>query len=114
VDIVDTPGLNDDERMSRITEEIIPKLDVVIMVLVHDSPFSSSEADFVMNKLMTSDLGRILFLVNKIDTLRREQDRVRAVDEIKKRIREKVLESTKRIYGEDSQEYCDTKQKLGN
>ena len=74
VDIVDTPGLNDDERMSRITEEIIPKLDVVIMVLVHDSPFSSSEADFVMNKLMTSDLGRILFLVNKIDTLRREQD----------------------------------------
>lgn len=114
VDIVDTPGLNDDERMSRITEEIIPKLDVVIMVLVHDSPFSSSEADFVMNKLMTSDLGRILFLVNKIDTLRREQDRVRAVDEIKKRIREKVLESTKRIYGEDSQEYSDTKQKLGN
>ena len=114
VDIVDTPGLNDDERMSRITEEIIPKLDVVIMVLVHDSPFSSSEADFVLNKLMTSDLGRILFLVNKIDTLRRESDRVRAIENIKSRIQEKVLESTKRIYGEGSQEYQDTKRKLGN
>ena len=112
VDIVDTPGLNDDERMSRITEEIIPKLDVVIMV--HDSPFSSSEADFVLNKLMTSDLGRILFLVNKIDTLRRESDRVRAIENIKSRIQEKVLESTKRIYGEGSQEYQDTKRKLGN
>ena len=114
VDIVDTPGLNDDERMSRITEEIIPKLDVVIMVLVHDSPFSSSEADFVLNKLMTSDLGRILFLVNKIDTLRRESDRVRAIENIKSRIQEKVLESTKRIYGEGSPEYQDTKRKLGN
>ena len=70
VDIVDTPGLNDDERMTRITEEIIPKLDVVIMVLVPDNPFSISEADFVLNKLMTSDLGRLLFLVNKIDTVR--------------------------------------------
>ena len=74
VDIVDTPGLNDDERMTRITEEIIPKLDVVIMVLVPDNPFSISEADFVLNKLMTSDLGRLLFLVNKIDTVRPASD----------------------------------------
>ena len=71
VDIVDTPGLNDDERMNRITEETIPKLDAVIMVIVPGSPFSMSESEFVRNKLMSSDLGRVIFLVNKIDSIRR-------------------------------------------
>ena len=114
VDIVDTPGLNDDERMSRVTEEIIPKLDVVIMVLVPDNPFSMSEADFVLNKLMTSDLGRLLFLVNKIDTVRPASRREAAVENIKERIQEKVLESIERNYGAGSDEYEDAKRKLGN
>lgn len=113
VDIVDTPGLNDDARMSKITEEIIPKLDVVIMVLVPDNPLSISEADFVLNKLMTSDLGRLIFVVNKIDTIRRKEDRERAVANIKNRIQEKVLEKIAQNYGETSQEYADAKLKIG-
>lgn len=114
VDIVDTPGLNDDERMSRVTEEIIPKLDVVIMVLVPDNPFSMSEASFVLNKLMTSDLGRLVFLVNKIDTVRPASRREAAVQNIKERIQEKVLENIAQTCGKDSQEYEDAKRKLGN
>lgn len=105
VDIVDTPGLNDDERMAKITEEVIPRLDAVVMVLVHDNPFSISEAEFVRTKLMTSDLGRIIFLVNKIDTIRKKEDAERAVEGIKNRIREKVLERMKEIYSEDTDEY---------
>lgn len=114
VDIVDTPGLNDDERMSRITEEIIPKLDVVIMVLVPDNPFSISEADFVLNKLMTSDLGRLLFLVNKIDTVRPASRRQAAVENIKERIQTKVLENIEKNYGLGSPEYEDARRKLGS
>lgn len=114
VDIVDTPGLNDDDRMSRITEEIIPQLDVVIMVLVPDNPLSISEADFMLHKLMTSDLGRLIFLVNKIDILRRESDRVRAVENIRERIQKKVLEKVEEQYGADSQEYGDARKKLGD
>ncbi|MGN0614459.1 MAG: dynamin family protein, partial [Porcipelethomonas sp.] len=112
VDIVDTPGLNDDERMNRITEEVIPKLDAVVMVLVHDNPFSSSEAEFVRTKLMTSDLGRIIFLVNKIDTIRKKDDVTRALDGIKKRIKETVLEKMKDMYGEDTEEYRQVAVKL--
>ena len=101
---VDTPGLNDDERMTRITEEIIPKLDVVIMVLVPDNPFSISEADFVLNKLMTSDLGRLLFLVNKIDLVR-PRDRARVVESIRAKIQSSVLEKSKDVYGADGTKY---------
>lgn len=113
VDIVDTPGLNDDERMDKISEEIIPKLDAVIMVIVPGAPFSKSEAEFVRNKLMGSDLGRLLFLVNKIDTIR-PKERERAVAGIKDKIQTTVLDKMSEIYGSDSQEYADAKAKIGN
>lgn len=113
VDIVDTPGLNDDERMDKISEEIIPKLDAVIMVIVPGAPFSKSEAEFVRNKLMGSDLGRLIFLVNKIDTIR-PKDRERAVEDIKKRIQTTVLDKMAEIYGQQSKEYTDAKSKVGN
>lgn len=114
VDIVDTPGLNDDERMNKICEEVIPKLDAVIMVITPDSPFSMSEAEFVRSKLLASDLGRLIFVINKIDTIQDPADRVRVVDGIKQKIQTSVLEKMASIYGKDSQEYNDAKLKMGN
>lgn len=113
VDIVDTPGLNDDDRMDKISEETIPKLDAVIMVIVPGAPFSKSEAEFVRNKLMGSDLGRLMFLVNKIDTIR-AKERERAVEDIRKRIQTAVLDKMSEIYGDNSEEYMDAKAKVGN
>ncbi len=114
VDIVDTPGLNDDERMNRISEEVIPKLDAVIMVLTPDNPFSMSEAEFVRNKLMSSDLSRLIFLVNKIDIVRRAADRERVVEGIREKIQTSVMEKMESIYGKDSREYAEAKLKIGS
>lgn len=113
VDIIDTPGLNDDDRMSRITEEVIPKLDAVIMVVTHDSPFSMSEAEFVRSKLMTSDLSRLIFLVNKIDMIRKASDKERIVQDIKRRVQKSVMDKMAEVYGENSREYEDAKLKVG-
>ncbi len=113
VDIIDTPGLNDDERMNKITEETVPKLDAVIMVLVPDNPFSMSEANFVRNKLMCSDIGRLIFLVNKIDTVR-SIDRARVVESIRTKIEKSVLEKTAEVYGRDSEQYQAVKQKMAD
>lgn len=112
VEIIDTPGLNDDERMDRVSENVIPTLDAIIMVVVPGNPFGISEANFVRNKIMTSDLGRLIFAVNKIDTVR-EKDRKRCVDEIRKRIEDTILEKTAAMYGKDSKEYKATQSKLG-
>lgn len=112
VQIVDTPGLNDDDRMTAISEQVIPTLDAIIMVLAVDSPFSKSEAEFVRNKVMTSDLGRIIFVVNKIDYV--DEDEVdRVLDAIRKKIETSVLEKTAAVYGKDSEEYKATRSKLG-
>lgn len=111
VQIIDTPGLNDDERMTAISESVIPTLDAIIMVTVPSSPFSQSEADFVRNKIMASDLGRIIFVVNQIDLVD-EDDRERILDHIKSKIKSSVLEKMEKIYGSDSDEYNNAKEKL--
>ncbi|MBR5566203.1 MAG: dynamin family protein [Roseburia sp.] len=112
VRIIDTPGLNDDERMNQVAESVLPTLDAIIMVIVPDAPFSISEADFVRNKVMVSDLGRIIFVINKIDMVR-ERDRQRVVDSIKAKIQTSVLEKVETLYGADSKEYAESKAKLG-
>lgn len=113
VQIVDTPGLNDDERMTAISENVIPTLDAIIMVLVPDAPFSQSEAEFVRNKLMASDLGKIIFVVNKIDTID-EDDVDRVLAGIKNKITKSVLEKMKNVYGEESDEYAKAKNIVGD
>ncbi len=112
VQIIDTPGLNDDERMSDISEKVIPTLDAIIMVIVPDSPFSQSEAEFVRNKVMASDLGRIIFVVNKIDTID-EDDRDRLLASIRDKIQSSVLDKMAKVYGADSEEYRNSVNKMG-
>ncbi len=113
VDIVDTPGLNDEGRMDKVVEEVIPKLDAVIMVITPDSPFSMSEAEFVRSKLMTSDIGRLIFLINKFDIVRK-RDQQRVLKEIRSRIEKSVLEKMREIHGADSETYKDVQSKLAN
>lgn len=113
VQIVDTPGLNEDERMTEISEKVIPTLDAIIMVVTPDSPFGMSEAEFVRNKVMTSDLGRIIFVINKFDNIRRQADRERLLNDVKHRVRDSVLEKMAALYGEGSEEYAEAESKLG-
>ena len=112
VEIIDTPGLNDDERMDAISESVIPDLDAVIMVLSAGSPFSKSEAEFVRNKLMTSEVTRMIVLVNRIDTIFGKKDRERVLASIREKIIKEVLDRTAAVHGADSQLYQDTKSKL--
>ena len=67
VTIIDTPGLNDDEAMTNVTLSVLPQIDAAIMVMMAGSPFSQYECDFLENKVITSDLGRVLFVVTGID-----------------------------------------------
>lgn len=114
VEIIDTPGLNDDERMDEISESVIPELDAVVMVLSAIAPFSKSEAEFVRNKLMTSDVSRLIVVVNQIDMVLDEEDRARVVDSIKERIQREVLGRIAAIHGEDSPFYRDARKKLSD
>lgn len=48
VNVVDTPGTNVIlERQQRLTEEYVPRADLVLFVMSADRPFTESEVDFL-------------------------------------------------------------------
>ena len=113
VTIIDTPGLNDNEAMTEVTLSVLPETDAAIMVMMCGAPFSQSECEFLEQKIMACDVGRVLFVVTGID-LYDEEDQEKLMRVFRKRITDAVLVKAKTIYGEDSPEYEAYVRKLGN
>ena len=112
VTIIDTPGLNDDAAMTDVTMEVLPQIDAAIMVVMAQSPFSESERSFLESKVITSDLGRVLFVVTGIDLLD-EDDVDRVLQNITNRIQEHIMKKAETTYGKDSKEYENYIRKIG-
>lgn len=112
VDIIDTPGLNDDEQMTNVTLSILPEIDAAVFVISANSPFSQFEKEFLEKKMLTSDMGRIIFAVNCFGTFSKE-DEDRIVDTVEKRIGSYVMEKAKMVMGENSKEFAVYKRKIG-
>ncbi len=112
VDIIDTPGLNDDEQMTNVTLSILPEIDAAVFVISANSPFSQFEKEFLEKKMLTSDLGRIIFAVNCFGTFSKE-DEDRIVETVEKRIGSYVIEKAKLVMGENSKEFAVYKRKIG-
>lgn len=113
VTIIDTPGLNDSETMTEVVLSVLPTVDAALMVIMARSPFSESERNFIENKVINSDLGRILFVVTGIDTIDEDEDVERVLQSIKTRIQEYVMKKAENTFGIDSPEYELYKRKIG-
>ena len=49
--------------MTNVTLSILPEIDAAVFVISANSPFSQFEKDFLEKKMLTSDVGRIIFAV---------------------------------------------------
>jgi small GTP-binding protein len=68
VELVDTPGVNDiDTQREEITYGYLSKADAAIMMLDLHQPLSASESKFLTEKVLGSDISKLLFVINKID-----------------------------------------------
>lgn len=73
INIVDTPGTNAViRRHQEITEEFVPRADLVLFVTSADRPFSESERTFI-ERIRTWG-KKVVFVVNKIDILETPDD----------------------------------------
>mmetsp|Transcript_35342 Transcript_35342/g.89478 ORF Transcript_35342/g.89478 Transcript_35342/m.89478 type:complete len:1026 (-) Transcript_35342:222-3299(-) len=78
MNIVDTPGTNVIlERQQRLTEEYVPRADLVVFVMSADRPFSESEVRFL--EYIRQWRKKVVFVVNKADMLETQED----VEEVK-------------------------------
>lgn len=113
VDIIDTPGLNDDSNMTEVTLSVLPKVDAAVMVMMAPAVFSAYERDFLENKLMMNDLGRVIFVVNAIDRCTRPGDKERLLDNAEARLQKYIFERAAEKFGENSPEYKEYVKKIG-
>lgn len=113
VEIIDTPGLNDDETMTAVTMSVLPKVDAAILVIMPESPFAGSEGDFLTRHLLLQDLGRVMFVVTAIDRLRRPIDRERIVKVIEERITKAVEGRLQEQFQAGSEDYHRYRQQIG-
>ncbi|MEM8962575.1 MAG: dynamin family protein [Acidobacteriota bacterium] len=105
VDIIDTPGLNDEETMTEVTLSVLPTVDAAIMVIMPESPFAGSEGDFLTQHLLLEDLGRVIFVVTAIDRIPDPAQQERIVEVIGQRISTAVDRRLTEQFGADSEEY---------
>ncbi|MGB0387812.1 MAG: dynamin family protein [Ardenticatenaceae bacterium] len=114
VEIIDTPGLNDDDTMTEVTLSVVPHVSAAIFVIMPESPFSGSEGDFLHNKLLLSEMGRVIFVVNAIDRIKDPADRERILKEIQHRIESSVEKRLRQQFGINTEKYKLYRKRIGD
>lgn len=78
ISIVDTPGVNAVLREhERLTEDFVPRSDLILFITSVDRPFTQSERLFL--ERIRSWGKKVVILLNKADLLRTPEDKIRVV-----------------------------------
>lgn len=84
VEIIDSPGLNEDETRTRVTMDYLSKVDAILYVLNANAICAGDEMRFVKNDLYGNYIDSVFFIVNRFDQIRpREQPQIRQYAELK-------------------------------
>lgn len=68
--LVDTPGVSDlDEAREEVTFKYLSEADACIVLLDSQQPLSESERRFIKDKILTNDINRLLFVINRVDDI---------------------------------------------
>lgn len=73
VEIIDSPGLEEDETRTRVTMNYLTKADAILFVLTADKLCSRAEMIFIENNLQDSGFTDPFFIVNRFDLIPEEQ-----------------------------------------
>ncbi|MEY8337144.1 dynamin family protein [Lachnospiraceae bacterium 62-35] len=100
VDLIDTPGMNDDDSMNQVTVSKLEQIDLAIVAISANLPFSDTENNFVVQLLENPEICQIIVVITYIDMVR-ERDRERILTYLHERICRKVLERLQALYPEE-------------
>lgn len=85
--LVDTPGTGDIfKHFDPKIHTYLSKADLVIFVLSVPAPFSESEQEFLKISVIPQDFPKVLFILNSMDTIPKEQDVERLFNNTYKKI----------------------------
>lgn len=112
IDIIDTPGLNDDAVMTAVTHDVLAKVHAAIMVVMANAPFGESESAF-LREVLLKDHSSVLFVVTAIDRIRRQADRDRVLNAVRTRVREAVERFAEERFGTGTPEHASYLARMG-
>lgn len=97
IEVIDTPGLNDDEKMTAITLRAVDEVDAIILTMSQQFQFDDYISKFVYELIKKDTITNIVFVVTHIDELYETlEDEGTTFEEyiefLKKQIRTKVFE----------------------
>ncbi len=101
VDLIDTPGMNDDDDMNRVTIRQLSDIDLAIVTLDPNFPVSNTESRFIAQLVESDQICQIVFVVSKMDTVFKGQ-RERLLKTIEDRLRNSVGEILRASHEEGS------------
>jgi hypothetical protein len=113
VDLIDTPGLNDHRAMTEVTLGVLPKADAAVLAVSALAPLSEATRAALEGHLLTSDLGRVLFVVTQTGRLDDPSQGDRVVRYVADALAEKVVGRARAEYGEGSPEFDAYLRKIG-
>ena len=102
VDLIDTPGMNDEEQMNAVTVAQLEKIDLAIVAVSATTPFSDTESSFVARLVESPEICQIILVITKIDQIR-EKERQKLLDYMTGRVCVKVEEKLRGRYEEDDE-----------
>lgn len=101
VDLIDTPGMNDMDDMNQITVNQLEDIDLAVVAINAQYPYSDTENRFVIQLLKSRNVCRIIFVITYFDLIRK-RERKKVLDYLSNRICTKVLDQLNKCH--ESQE----------
>eukprot|EP00250_Pteridium_aquilinum_P021937 c25267_g1_i2 orf=566-3574(+) len=112
INLVDTPGTNVIlKRQQRLTEEFVPRADLVLFVLSADRPFTESEMTF-LQYIMQWD-KRVIFLLNKSDIFSDKKELEEVVKYVKDNAQKLLSVEQATIYAVSARKAFQAKREVG-
>lgn len=102
VDLIDTPGMNDDDNMNHVTIQGLSEIDLAMVVLDPFSPVSNTEAHFIAHLVENDQICQIIYVLNKMDTVFEDEQDV-VVEAVQKRLKSCVRQALLETHQEGDQ-----------
>lgn len=89
IELIDTPGLNDNESMTEATLSVLNKVDTAIVVISATMPLSMTEQNLICDLIKQEDIYHLTFVITFIDRVSDdEEDQERVIALIRSRLRD--------------------------
>ena len=102
IEILDTPGLNDTEEMTKITKTVLQKVHAVVFAVSAIMPLSMSEVNWLAKMIESEQLQYLMFAVTFFDRVA-EQDKEKVLETIRLRISTMIQNRVLELYPDRSE-----------